>query len=83
MISADHLMIWASVYPPDLDPNKEIHLHEKEHFFFIGKDDEFYDADQQNELLSFYNSRGFKTVHFEGPHDINPAELTNVLAGLT
>lgn len=83
MISADHLMIWASVYPPDLDPNKEIQLHEKEHFFFIGKNDEFYDTDQQNELLSFYNARGFETVHFEGPHDINPAELTNVLAGLT
>ena len=72
-------MIWASVYPPDLDPKKEIQLHEKEHFFFVGKKDEFYNSDQQKELLSFYYMKGFKTVHFEGNHDIILSELIKVL----
>jgi predicted esterase len=82
-ISADHLMIWASVYPPDLEPNNEIQLHEKEHFFFVGTNDEFYNAAQQNDLLSFYSSKGYKTVHFEGKHDIDLTELINVLMLLT
>ncbi len=83
LIQADHLIIWASIFPPDLDHNKEIQENKNEHFFFLGKKDEFYNSEQQQDLLSFYQRKGFQATHFEGGHDINLPELRKVLSRLT
>lgn len=72
------MILWACVFPPDLDPSQEIKNAEEQHFT-IGSEDEFYDAKAQQELFDFYNEKGFKVHPFEGKHDINPETLVKIL----
>lgn len=77
---ADSLIIWASVFPPDLDMKEWIkQSDQKENFFILGTEDEFYTKDEQISTLGFYESLNFNCLTYQGKHDIHKETLERVL----
>lgn len=84
-ISADQMIIWASVYPPDLLMEEEIKTNTKnqsKNYFVIGNEDEFYSVEQQQELVNFYKSKGFDSAIYKGKHDVDSTVLLPLLEQL-
>lgn len=77
----NRLIVWASVFPPDIDQKKFFSNGDKSkgNFFVIGNTDEFFDAKQQIEVINFYKSLGFTIKRFDGKHDISIKTLKNIL----
>lgn len=74
----DQLIVWAGVFPPDLNIGNELSKstnHNK--YFAIGNEDEFYT--DTTEIIEYYNKAGFKTTTYEGKHDIHPQTLKIIL----
>lgn len=77
----DHLILWASVFPPDLEkPALEIN---SKNYFVLGNQDEYYSEAQQLTEIDSYKEIGFNTIHFEGKHDIHQATLNELLAKIS
>ena len=77
---ADSLIIWASVFPPELDMKEWIkQSDQKENFFILGTEDEYYTKDEQISTLGFYESLNFNCLTFEGKHDIHKETLERIL----
>ncbi len=78
---ANELIIWASVFPPDLDISKEIKsVSSIQNKFVIGSNDEYFDEIQQKEICEIYKNYGFEIFQYNGNHDIDEATLTRVLS---
>ncbi|MDP4797404.1 MAG: hypothetical protein NWR50_00945 [Crocinitomicaceae bacterium] len=78
---ASQLIIWASVFPPDLERSSEIiPSNSLSNKFVIGKQDEFFDEQQQNELMQFYKKNGFEVFRFDGKHDIDTTTLALIIS---
>jgi len=78
---ASELIIWASVFPPDLEISTEINPSTtSKNKFVIGNQDEYFNVEQQNELMEFYKAKGFEVFQFDGKHDIDSSTLTRVLS---
>jgi predicted esterase len=73
----DRLILWASVFPPDLDASSVGNI--KNGSFVIGKNDEFYDAVAQAKEIENYKKLGFEILTYEGKHDIDAMTLRNLL----
>lgn len=73
----DQLILWASIFPPDLDASSFINLNKGT--FVIGKHDEFYDAAAQANEINKYKSLSFEIVEYDGKHDIDAETLKNLL----
>jgi predicted esterase len=69
-MNADHLIMWTSVFPPDLSPENLVDPHLKNNLFVLGTEDEYFDGEQQKDALDFYSMHGFRTVSYFGKHDI-------------
>jgi predicted esterase len=78
---ASELIIWASVFPPDLEISSEINPSTtSKNKFVIGTQDEYFNVEQQNELMEFYKTKGFEVFQFDGKHDIDTSTITRVLS---
>jgi len=77
-VSFESMILWACVFPPDLDAEKEIGISSEQHFV-IGKNDQFYDTSVQDALIQFYESKGFVVHTFDGTHDIDKETLERIL----
>lgn len=79
-LSFDSITLWACVFPPDLEPTIEIGPFRdfKNGYFVIGKNDQYYDVDAQLELIEFYKDLDFKTLHFDGDHNIHIDVLKSI-----
>lgn len=66
------IVLWACVFPPDLEPKVASLNFAKDDscIFVIGTGDQYYNSEQQNTLVNFYKSLSFKTITFEGDHNI-------------
>lgn len=76
----DQLILWASVFPPDLE--KPQNTENTENYFIVGTKDEYLSDEQQNQEISFYRNLGFSTQKFEGKHDIEINTLNRILESL-
>jgi predicted esterase len=77
----DHLILWASVFPPDLEkPALETN---SKNYFVLGDQDEYYSEPQQLSEIAAYKEIGFKTIHFEGKHDIQQTTLKELLVKIS
>jgi predicted esterase len=76
---ADHLIMWASVFPPDLNVNDFITQTPKKNFFVLGTNDEYFNESKQLEALAFYSELKFLTLTHGGRHDIYMDVLKSVL----
>jgi predicted esterase len=79
-IEADHLLLWACVYPEDLDLNTDISFNSNsKNHFILGSQDEFFNLDQQKKTIDFYLKKGFNTHTFNGKHTIDEETLNLLL----
>lgn len=77
----DQLILWASVFPPDIDTSKELCFSKskKSPYFVLGEKDEFFHGDIKDKMIAAYVLKGFKTVLFDGAHTIDLSILNEVL----
>jgi predicted esterase len=73
------LILWGSVFPPDIT-QKEIELFGGLKFFVLGKKDEYFNEENQKEVLALQKNLGYKTVQFSGGHDIEIDVLNKILS---
>ncbi|MEN9997068.1 MAG: hypothetical protein RI922_58 [Bacteroidota bacterium] len=77
---AHQLIIWASVFPPDLLISEVIKpTLSIQNKFIIGSNDEYFDQIQQREICDFYKNYGFEIIQYDGNHDIDESTLTRIL----
>lgn len=72
------MILWACVFPPDLDPHQEIGSQGQLHFA-IGSEDEFYKDSDQKDLIAFYKQKEFEIHLFDGKHDMDSETLEKIL----
>ncbi|MBW7867727.1 MAG: hypothetical protein H3C31_05315 [Brumimicrobium sp.] len=78
---ANHFVLWASVFPPDLHiEENESELFNSTNYFIVGEDDEYF-KDHIEELRAFYAEQLYSThfLTFEGKHDIENTQLLEVI----
>lgn len=75
----DKTIIWASDFPPDMEPKIEQLKNETDNYFVIGNKDEYYNEEHQNKLISLYKSVDFKISTYLGPHEIDSDVLLQLL----
>lgn len=75
------LIVWASVFPPDIDKDQLFgkRAEQGKNVFVLGRQDEFFNGQQQREVLRFFRESGFQTIEFEGNHDIDAKTLLDIL----
>jgi len=74
---ASHLILWASVFPPDLE--KPLFPQGKTLHFVLGDKDPYFDSESQTKVLNAYTELGFENHTFDGAHDINQITLKGIL----
>lgn len=76
----DHLIIWASVFPPDitisLTPERYL---KKKNYFVLGNSDEYFDDQSSEAVINEFASMQFETICFQGTHDIENETLKDIL----
>ena len=77
----NHLILWASVFPPDLE--KPENSNNSENYFVIGTEDEFYNSEAQKSEIEFYQKIGFQTLQFKGKHNVEIRALNRILEEIT
>ena len=73
----DQLIIWASVFPPDISKPK-IKLPNNK-LYVVGKNDEFINDEMRLNEVKFYQNIGFDTHVYDGNHDIDPFVIQQIL----
>ena len=82
-IPFDHLVMWASVFPPDLQMNVPLtNVDKGKNLFVLGTDDIYFDLEAQTNVLEFYKSIGFISMKYKGNHDIDSDTLKVLLEDL-
>lgn len=72
----DLFVLWACVFPPDLEANFESDGFMKtEKYFILGSEDEYFSAENFRKINHFYKSKNFKVINFEGTHKIDSNTL--------
>ncbi|MFT6981489.1 MAG: putative esterase [Crocinitomicaceae bacterium] len=77
-VSFDEMVLWACVFPPDLELNSEA-SRVKRPYFIIGSEDEFYTPDQQDALIAYYEKSGYNCIRYDGKHDIENETLNEIV----
>jgi predicted esterase len=76
----DTLIIWASVFPPDIDRNEWIEQSQhNKNYFVLGTDDEYYDQEEQKAAILFYSTLNFNCLDYNGKHEIHKETLDHIL----
>jgi predicted esterase len=76
LFEIDKLIIWASVFPPDINLDFLINsFASRENYFVIGNKDIYFDEIKKQKTIEFYKFLNFKVVLFEGGHDIETNSL--------
>jgi predicted esterase len=82
-IQFDHLVMWASIFPPDLQMNlKSTTVKTGKNIFVLGNDDPFFNSEEQSKVLEFYKTIDFGLIQYKGNHDIDLATLKVLLEDL-
>lgn len=76
----DKTIIWASDFPPDMESQIDQLKGDNGNYFVIGNEDEYFNEDQQNKLISLYKSVDFKISTYLGRHNIESVTLLQLLS---
>jgi len=74
----DNLIMWAAIFPPDLE-NETFPLEKNKHHFAIGDQDPYFTDDQDKQTCNFYAQKNFSIHCFSGVHDIDKEVFNTVL----
>ena len=75
---AHKFILWASVFPPDLDfSSQKTPFQKSKNYFVIGDSDEYFNESTIKELKNHFNEKNlqFKWIHFNGKHQLDPTIL--------
>jgi predicted esterase len=78
---ANHFILWASVFPFDMElKTNDLYLKSKNQFV-IGTEDEYYSEEKIDEHIEDLNNKGliFELIKFKGCHDIDNKTLLNLM----
>ncbi len=77
----DKLIVWASVFPPDIDKSNLFAHQEKQtkNTFVLGTKDAFFNEEQRKETIDFFQKIGYTIQEFDGTHDIDVKILQDIL----
>lgn len=75
------IILWACVFPPDLNQNIELENISSKHFV-LGSEDQYYNEEQQKDLINYYQSKKFATHLYTGDHNIDSEILSKVIQSL-
>ncbi len=75
----DELIMWASVFPPDLSIQKEVTFKLNTNYFLLGAHDEYFDEAARVRTIQHYRSMNFDVITYEGIHDICQQTLSKLL----
>lgn len=78
----DHLILWASIFPPDLKIDNEIQSDSMNNYFVLGNEDNYFSEELTKETMNFYSNLGFKTIQYLGNHSIDYELLNELLSQL-
>jgi predicted esterase len=80
---ANHIIYWASVFPPDLEEKFPLELNENlKNYFVLGDQDEYFTQEEQERSFRSYSNKGFNTIKYIGNHSINSEIFANILKRL-
>lgn len=79
--SFDLFILWATVFPNDMEGNYHSKFNISKNYFVIGNKDEYYTTDVMAEHLKLIEKSGvkFEFVKFEGNHTVNSETLLQIL----
>lgn len=78
-IHAHQLIMWASVFPPDLTIEEEVKMNESNGVFVLGNDDPYFQEKKDEEAFHHFQQLGFTTFSFDGGHDLDENTLSKIL----
>ena len=81
-IRPDAFISWASVFPPDVAFPELSNEFPHNRTFVLGTDDPFFDETATSESVKAYEQLGFRTVRFEGGHDLDAPLIEQLLTTL-
>lgn len=80
-IPFDKLILWAGIFPPDMDFEKAAHTFtDKEIYYVYGTEDPFLTKERMNEMKELSSKLGVdpSILSFKGGHDISDAPLKEI-----
>ena len=80
-IKFDGMVLWASVFPPDVEPNLS-NDKSTPSWFTIGDKDELYPTEEQEKLIKSYSQKGYQCSIYKGNHDIHQETLSDIILQL-
>lgn len=77
----DTFILWASVFPPDLEQKFSSPLDTTKNYWVVGDNDEYFDRDRKSRQWRFLEEMGmnFELVNFEGNHNIHIKTLLSIV----
>lgn len=77
----DKFILWATVFPPDMDPEYCEKFNQSRNYFVFGTKDEYYNMESIHEHFSELEqlSIPFEMRNFDGTHNINEEMLLQIL----
>ena len=77
----DIFILWASVFPPDLEQKFVSPLDTTKNYFVVGDNDEYFDRDRKSRQFRFLEEMGmnFELVNFNGNHRVDIPTLQKIL----
>lgn len=75
-----NFILWASIFPPDLDIKKEVsHSPHTNNHFVLGTNDQYFSKEDQLKTLAFYQDINYNIHTFDGDHDIDQETLQKII----
>jgi predicted esterase len=81
-VKINHLILWASVFPTDLEIKNEINYTTSDNYFLIGSEDPYFTDEEREKVIKFYNNMNYSITQYTGNHSIDIDELNKLLKKL-
>ena len=76
----DQLILWASVFPPEINLLNEIsNNHKSINYFVLGDNDPYFNDDNSKKIINNYKKNNFNIQRFNGTHKVDIDTLKNIL----
>lgn len=76
----DQLILWASVFPPDINLLNEISNNNKsKNYFVLGNNDPYFNEANSKKIINNYKKNNFHIKRFNGTHKVDLDTLRNIL----
>jgi len=75
----DHFILWASVFPPDIEIEPQPKETTKNNYFVVGTNDEYFTDESREHCVNEFQKMNYHTHIYKGTHAIDKDVLTTIL----